>query len=236
MRKLSATEIERKFVVITSKLPDLANYEWQSLRQGYLHVPLSAKVRKNGKGGFYIAFSKKTSYRVDVPAADVPGIMLAIQQRKKNPSVRIRLSKTEKGKQAWITLKGRSAIQMSKKKDKPEAGGFGKAEFEYEIEFDDAKDLFKRCDHKLSKVRYHVPYKGQLWDLDEYTGDHDSLWTAEIELKDEHDQVEIPPWCGEEVTGHPSMTNHNLAKEEKIPKDVRKIQKRLVALTLMLRR
>lgn len=233
MKYTAGMEIERKFLVVPSKLPELDAFEWQSLRQGYLHTPLAARVRKSGKGVLIVQISKGKSYNVTVPAADVPGIQLAIEQRAKNPSVRIRLSKSKKGKEAWITLKGRSAVQLARKnKTKAPEGssGYGKTEFEYVIPYEEALALFKKCDHALSKVRYHVPFGGYVWDLDEYVDDHESLWTAEVELQNENEEVKIPPWCGQEVTGHPSLTNHNLAKESKIPKDVVLLQRRLVAL------
>jgi CYTH domain-containing protein len=231
------TEIERKFLVNPKKLPKLDTFEVQSLRQGYLHTPISVKLNKTGtKGVLSLSLSKGKDYKLNIPAEHVEGLKLTLEQRIKNPSVRIRLSKSSKGKEAWLTVKGKSEAQLARQRNEepPASGGFGKAEYEYVIPYDEAKVLYEICDYKLSKARYHVPYKGYTWDVDEYRKHLKDLWTAEVELKTETEEVDIPEWCVEEVTGHPALTNHSLAKKTGIPPEVKKMQRRLASLSLRL--
>jgi CYTH domain-containing protein len=47
--------------------------------------------------------------------------------------------------------------------------------------------------------------------VDVYSGVHDGLVVAEIELADESDQPPCPPWLGPEVTGNPAFSNRTLA-------------------------
>lgn len=103
------------------------------------------------------------------------------------------------GAQAWLTIKGRSV-------------GASRAEFEYEIAFADGEQLLKLCDGPLvDKFRHRVRHAGMLWEVDEFLGDNAGLVVAEIELSDEAQAFERPPWLGEEVTQDARYFNSNLA-------------------------
>lgn len=111
------------------------------------------------------------------------------------PIVRIRIC----GEQAYLTIKG-------------ETTGITRAEFEYEIPLQDANQLltlFCRS-QPVEKLRYTIAYGDAIWEVDEFLGDNAGLIVAEIELTDESDAFEHPPWLGREVSDDPRYFNVNL--------------------------
>lgn len=44
----------------------------------------------------------------------------------------------------------------------------------------------------VEKVRYLVPYGGFVWEVDEYFGENEGLFTAEIELDGEEVSFSVP--------------------------------------------
>ena len=48
--------------------------------------------------------------------------------------------------------------------------------------------------------------------VDSFEGLNSSLKIAEIELNSESEQIQIPTWCGQEITGIKSLNNASLAK------------------------
>jgi CYTH domain-containing protein len=108
------------------------------------------------------------------------------------PVVRVRLVTGHDGtRHAELTIKG--------------SGLLSRAEFNYPIPDEDAEALLAMCARTLRKVRRRLgPFV-----LDHFR-DRD-LWLAEIELRDERDRFERPPWLGEEVTDDPAYSNSRLA-------------------------
>ena len=111
-------------------------------------------------------------------------------------AVRIRLINNN---QAFITLK--SSIN-----------GLINHEFEYPIPTKDAIELLKLSQYKISKTRYHLKVNEKNWVVDSFDGSNSSLIIAEIELSSESEQIQIPTWCGQEITGIKSLSNYSLAK------------------------
>ena len=86
-----------------------------------------------------------------------------------------------------------------------------RAEFEYTIPVDDAKELLDLCEKPLiEKNRRVIPHGGLTWEVDEFLGDNLGLVVAEIELESEDQEFERPEWIGEEVTDDPRYFNSNL--------------------------
>ena len=111
-------------------------------------------------------------------------------------SVRVRI---HDGTHAKLTLK---------------AGGVGRvrAEYEYDIPLDDARELLELCGTRtLTKVRHLVPAGALTWEIDEFSGRHAGLVLAEIELDHEEQAFERPDWLGEEVTENERYYNSTLA-------------------------
>jgi len=112
----------------------------------------------------------------------------------KERTVRVRVS----DEQGFLTVKGITR-------------GATRAEFEYEVPVADARLMLGMCAGAvIHKVRHLVAYRGRTWEVDEFSGDNAPLVIAEIELQDEAERFERPPWLGEEVTSDPRYYNANL--------------------------
>lgn len=113
-----------------------------------------------------------------------------------DPAKTIRVRQTpDKG---FLTIKGISV-------------GTTRAEFEYEIPFDEAGELLDQfASTSLSKMRYKILVGNNLWEVDEFFGNNEGLIVAEIELKDEAELFQIPVWVEDEVTGDEKYYNSNL--------------------------
>ena len=102
---------------------------------------------------------------------------------------------------AFLTIKG-------------ELRGMSRPEYEYAIPLQDATEMLDRlCPRPLiEKTRHHVIVGGQTWVIDVFDGDNAGLTLAEAELQGETQDLALPDWAGEEVTGDPRYLNVNLAK------------------------
>ncbi len=110
-------------------------------------------------------------------------------------TVRVRIE----GEKAKLTIKGK-------------ANNISRVEIEYDIPMEDAQALFSLAKTPcVEKYRHKIPYKGNIWEVDEFIGDNQGLVVAEIELKSEEQAFEKPDWIGEEVTLDKRYTNSNLA-------------------------
>jgi len=109
-------------------------------------------------------------------------------------TVRLRMA----GSEAWLTIKGPTA-------------GNTRPEFEYSIPPADAEQILALCLRPfIEKIRYRIEYQGRIWEVDEFLGDNQGLVVAEVELADEGEALELPPWIGEEVSDEPRYFNANL--------------------------
>jgi adenylate cyclase len=94
------------------------------------------------------------------------------------------------------------------------ARGTVRAEYEYEIPARDAAQMLEElCQRPLiEKTRYRVSFGGLLWEVDIFAGENEGLCVAEVELEEEGQQIELPPWVGSEVTGDPRYYNSSLVR------------------------
>ena len=114
-----------------------------------------------------------------------------------NKTIRVRIT-TDK---AFLTIKGLSI-------------GATRPEYEYEIPFDEAKELLDNFSiSELSKIRYKILFGNKVWEVDEFLGDNTGLIVAEIELKSEDENFSTPIWVDKEVTGQEKYYNSNLTIE-----------------------
>ena len=119
------------------------------------------------------------------------------------PTVRVR---TEEGpgdlRKGYITIKGEGMV--------------GRDEFEYDVPFDEARQMLKLAHASLvSKTRYRLPLKdhpGLKWELDVFEGDNEGLVVVELEMPDENYDYPKPEWLGKEVTDDPAYKNALLAQ------------------------
>lgn len=112
-------------------------------------------------------------------------------------TVRVRAA----GDQGWLTIKG-----ITK--------GVSRAEYEYPIPGEDAHALLETLclEPVIDKTRYTLCHAGWRWEVDEFHGANAGLVIAEIELADEDEQFEHPPWLGREVSADPRYYNANLLR------------------------
>ena len=85
-------------------------------------------------------------------------------------------------------------------------------EFEYSIPTKDAIELIKLSKYKITKTRYQLKINKKNWVVDIFDGSNSSLKIAEIELDSESEEIQVPSWCGQEITGIKSLSNASLAK------------------------
>ncbi len=111
--------------------------------------------------------------------------------------VRVRISDKQK---AWITIK--APVEAIKS-----------YEFEYKIPLSDAESLYGLCQHKINKSRYFLNYKDANWVVDCFEGENFPLVLAEVELEEATQVVQVPDWCGKEVTGQFQWSNAALAQK-----------------------
>ena len=116
--------------------------------------------------------------------------------RERGRTVRVRIA----GTKAYITIKG-------------EVRGISRAEFEYAVPVEDARAMLPLCDGPLvQKTRHLIPHEGHVWEVDVFHGENEGLTVAEIELKDERQEIPLPGWVGREVTGDPRYYNSSLSR------------------------
>jgi adenylate cyclase len=139
------------------------------------------------EGDAWRALAKGTNYR--------QGYLNSAKER----TVRVRTAEDK----AFLTIKGLTV-------------GATRAEYEYEIPFDEGKAMLDALAEKplIEKKRYKIPAGGLTWEIDEFLGDNAGLIVTEVELKSEDQAFERPAWLGDEVTGDPrSYYNANLIKK-----------------------
>ena len=96
--------------------------------------------------------------------------------------------------------------------------GFTRAEYEYDIPISDAEEMLRMTDDLLVKVRHVVSYAGSLWQVDAYDGLLSGIVIAEIELRHEKQEFELPDWAGEEITDDPRYKKAAMLAERKAMK------------------
>lgn len=112
------------------------------------------------------------------------------------PTTRVRLMDNK----AYITIKGKK-INLSAD------------EYEYEIPFEDAKEIISLCSYKVEKIRYYY-FSGSIsdvWEVDVFKGENEGLIIAEREMKSEKEEIIIPDFCKKDVSDDFRYSNSNLA-------------------------
>jgi len=85
-------------------------------------------------------------------------------------------------------------------------------EFEYSIPRKDALELIQLSKYKITKTRYQLKINKKNWVVDVFEKSNSGLKIAEIELNSESEEIRVPSWCGQEITGIKSLSNASLAK------------------------
>ena len=120
--------------------------------------------------------------------------------------------------QGYIETTDKSAVRARVKGDrgfitiKGESTGMSRLEFEYEIPPAEAREIISLlCAGKsIEKTRYEYRILNHIWEIDFFHGENEGLIVAEVELSDEAEELTIPQWVTEEVTGQAKYYNVNL--------------------------
>ncbi len=149
-------------------------------------MPREIERKFRVKGEAWRSAAQGTLYR--------QGYLSAVPER----TVRVRIA----GQKGFLTVKGSSV-------------GATRLEFEYEIPLADARRLLDElCERPpIEKTRYTIDFGGLTWEVDEFAGENAGLIIAEVEVGDEAQQIQLPEWVGEEVTGDPRYYNANLIRQ-----------------------
>lgn len=130
-------------------------------------------------------------------------------------TVRVRITQSERGTSAKMTVKGR-----------PRHGGIAKPEWEWDMPVDMVADMIRELNPPyLDKTRHEVEYMGATWEVDvlkvNTVADRPPLmWrylvTAEVEMPtiEAARRVAIPAWVGDEVTGDKQYAMSMLTTEK----------------------
>ncbi|MBX2805701.1 MAG: CYTH domain-containing protein [Hyphomicrobiales bacterium] len=137
----------------------------------------------------------------------------------RNDDWRKLVTKTKQIHQGYLASDDRLSVRVRTVDDqralltiKSSKAALSRSEFEYPIPLDDAAQLLAQCQgHPIEKIRHVVPWHGLEWEIDLFSGANDGLVVAEIELQSVDQQVELPGWIGEEVTGQDRYSNNGLS-------------------------
>lgn len=126
-------------------------------------------------------------------------------------AVRVRIS----GDSCFLTIKGAVA-------------GMSRLEYEFPIPLEQGRELLENLCRKpvIEKTRMLVDHAQHCWEVDVFSGDNKGLVVAEVELEDENEVVELPPWVEREVTHDRKYSNAALAERPycQWPEDEKSVQ------------
>ena len=95
---------------------------------------------------------------------------------------------------------------------KENCSGLSRYEFEYEIPLDDAKKMVEIIEPKsIEKIRHIIEHDSMKWEVDEFLSNNKGLIIAEIELKNEDQDIKLPDWIDCEISNKSKYYNYNLA-------------------------
>lgn len=182
-----AVEIERRFLVNGDGWQQ--HVLWgQALRQGYLVAsPAGLTLR----------------VRIQQPIADSGG----------TPESRSRASGPDGSDPGQASQPPEALLTLKAPAPGATAGAaLSRLEYEYAIPASDAMELFNLAEVALSKRRFGLDLPGGHWVLDVFENENAPLLIAEVELSDASQTVELPVWCGQEVSHRQDLSNAALAR------------------------
>jgi len=118
-----------------------------------------------------------------------------------------------------LNSKAKSSVRIRIEGDKANINiksleiGLSRDEYEYSINFDDAKKMLATLavGPVIEKVRYLVKFGQHTWEIDEFSGDNAGLVVAEVEMVSEGELIAMPEWVGREVTQEKRFYNISLS-------------------------
>ncbi len=95
---------------------------------------------------------------------------------------------------------------------KAPAQGIARHEFEYRIPMKEAEELWLLSSHRIQKKRYFLTLQSGEWIVDCFEDNNHPLMIAEVEIASEDVILQLPDWCGIEITGMNDLSNAALAR------------------------
>ena len=89
--------------------------------------------------------------------------------------------------------------------------GFTNFEFEYPIPTRDGEKIMSNLSNIIKKERFFLEVEKKSWIIDCFKGNNYPLEIAEIELFNEEEDLLLPSFISEEITGLTHYSNFNLA-------------------------
>ena len=129
-----------------------------------------------------------------------------------NKKVYIEQGYLSKSLDGWIT-RIRITGKTSKIALKKHIKGFTNFEFEYSIPRSDAETIMSNLSSTIKKERFFLKVEKKSWIIDCFKENNYPLKIAEIELSNEDEDLSIPPFISEEVTGLKHYSNFSLSKK-----------------------
>ncbi len=185
-------EIERRFLVDEANLEDILEGASKSLSFSQWYPPIGTIEMVPERQGLAISSRMLVEGIPDNEWQEVCTLLST------GNGARIRVRKPVEG---WLTIKGKWE-------------GATRKEFEWPI---DAAITQQLAEHEgwpgISKRRLiWIAKSGECWEIDIFKDKQYGLIIAEIELESENQQIDLPTWIGEEITGIDKWGNCSLAK------------------------
>ncbi|MBT2772745.1 CYTH domain-containing protein [Halomonas sp. ISL-60] len=89
-----------------------------------------------------------------------------------------------------------------------------RSELEFNITVDFASHFLSLIDSNeiIKKQRYYINHNGKEWSIDDFEDPKLNFLLAEVELECCTEELDLPEWVGDEVTGDSKYYNYNLRK------------------------
>ena len=118
-------------------------------------------------------------------------------------------------RQAYLATDGRASVRVRIRDNvtatlnvKSRPASLRRLELEYPVPVLEAEAMIGlRHGAVVEKVRHLVPHGDLTFEVDVFSGDNTGLVIAEVELRNEHQDIVLPDWVGAEVTGQPQYYN-----------------------------
>ncbi|MGD9923542.1 MAG: CYTH domain-containing protein [Pseudorhodoplanes sp.] len=131
---------------------------------------------------------------------------------------RKRVTRTIAIRQAYLATEGNASVRVRIRDNatatlsvKSRPASLRRLELEFPISVIEAEAMIPlRHGAVIEKVRHLVPHGDLTFEVDVFSGENEGLVIAEIELRDEHQEIALPEWTGIEITGQLQYYNSAL--------------------------
>jgi len=128
-----------------------------------------------------------------------------------NKKIYIEQGYLSKSLEDWI-IRVRLTDKKSKIALKKHIKGFTNFEFEYSIPRSDAETIMSNLSSTIKKERFFLKFEDKSWIIDCFKEKNYPLEIAEIELSNEEEDLFLPSFISNEITGLTHYSNFSLAK------------------------